>query len=361
MKKKLGMIFLIFLIFLTACTKSEKDNKVAEQYDFNNIEALKVAEKAMLLIAKRNINELKAISDERAVNGLDQFGNSEFVITGYEIAETSQKGNKALYKFYVTKAVPFKAKASIEAYYIRIDKDKKDNSYKIGKVSSTDILSGVEYNDQIRVRTESDVNMDTLIKLSEVPTETYTKRMKEDISKITVPKDEFAALGFSFDTRNALIATKAGGKYYIASVSFEEAQTTANTDSAEAPPSNNKSSSGSISVKEKSIGKSLTSIDVYNDAKVEYLIFSDNNKYIIVSTENKYGVKRFHLYKAKGDDIELKLDEKFDEEKYSILYFDCSNGKLIFDVKAADGKDGTNPDVFGRYCLTLKDMKLSKM
>lgn len=360
MKKKFAIIFLVFLFFFIGCAKNENDNKVAQQYDFNNVEGLKVAQKAMLFISKNNIEDLKGISNEKAIEGLKVDKNSELVVTGYELNEISQKGNKALYTFYVLKAVPFKAKACIESCYIRIDKDKKDNSYKVGKIAAADILTGISYDEEIRIRKDSDVNMDTLIKLSEIPTETYTKELEEDITKVPVPKDEFVGLGFSFDKRNALVATKAGKKYYVASISFEDSKATA-AGGEDSQQNNSNSNNGSINVKEKSIGKSISSIDIYDNDKVEFLIFSDDNKYIIVSFENQYGVKRFYFYRTEGENVELKLDEKFDEQKYSIIYDDCSNGKLFFDVSAEAGKEGVRADVIGRYCLTLKDMKLSKM
>lgn len=361
MKKKFAIIFLIFLFFFIGCAKNENDNnKVAQQYNFNNVEGLKVAQKAMLFISKNNIEGLKGISNEKAIEGLNVDKSSELVVTGYELNEISQKGNKALYTFYVLKAVPFKAKACIESCYIRIDKDKKDNSYKVGKIAAADILTGLSYDEEIRIRKNSDVNMDTLVKLSEIPTETYTKEIEEDITKVPVPKDEFIGLGFSFDKRTALIATKSGEKYYVASISFEDSKATVGG-GQDSQQNNSSSKNGSINVKEKSIGKSISSIDIYDNDKVEFLIFSDDNKYIIVSFENQYGVKRFYFYRTEGESIELKLDEKFDEQKYSIIYDDCSNGKLFFDVSAQEGKEGVRADVIGRYCLTLKDMKLSKM
>lgn len=364
--KKIVVILLSFLmLFSVSCDTKDKEDHVAQNFNFDSEKAMELGREAMDSIAHNNLKELERISDSEVVDAIKVQDKSTYNITAYQLLDVVQRGKKAMYKFNVAKAVKSEPKAILEEYYIRVDK-KEDDKYQIGKISGSDSIFAEAQGQQVRIRFKDKVNMDTLIKLSEIPSETYIKSVSSDIRRVPVPKKSFKAIGLSFEQKFAMIATVEDNRSYVAVLEFNQLPPSGGSsdkggDSSKAAGQDTSISSGLQQVLEKSIATKITTLDIFNDIDIEYLIFSNDDKYNIISYKNEYGVSRFKLYKNAGDKVKLNFDDLFNPEKYEITYLSCQYEKLKFNVKPAEGKEGIRKEVIGTYSLDLEDMKVQKI
>lgn len=367
-KKKFGIIFLCILtIVFIGCNKTESkvDESMIKQLVFDDAKAKQVAENYMKYLSQNDFENARSLCKTELANKIKDFNTRGFNILSFKLGEIVQKGDSTMYEFIITRTKEGETRADLEDYYISVSRDKEKDKYEVSDVKATTKIEGFVEKNKLRIRNNDDVKTKTVIKLSNIPSEMYPKYNKANIVKLPIPKSAFGPMNFTFLGDKIAITSKGNNKTYIATIEIDESQSTQGSEGkggggAASEGAEGSSTEGEDKVLEPIIGKKITSVDIYQDINVKNLIFSKEQGYLAVIYEDR-GATQFKLYDEKGNITDIDFDKLFPAPKYHVLYEDCKESYVLFHVKGVEGAKDVRQDVTGKYKISLKDSKLTKL
>lgn len=371
MKRKIGIIFLCILtIIFIGCNKVENkvDESKIKQLTFDDAKGKQVAENYMKYLSQNDFENARSLSKSEFANKIKDFDTKGLNILSFKSGEIYQRGDSSIYQFIITRTKEGETRADLEEYYVTVSKEKDKDKYEVSDVKATTKMEGFVVNNRIKVRTDDDVKSKTVIRLSNIPSEMYPKYNKANIVKVPTPKSQFGPMNFTFLGDRVAITSKEGNKTYVAIVDIEESQSTQGTAGKGGGGGGTQGSEGMLGpdveseekALEQVIGKKITSVDIYQDVKVKNLVFSKEQGYLVVIYEDR-GATQFKLYDEKGNLVDMNFDKLFPVPKYHVLYEEYKDGYVLFNVKGVEGVKDVRQDVTGKYKISLKDFKLTKL
>lgn len=369
MRRKIGIIFLCILtIIFIGCNKVENkvDESKIKQLTFDDAKGKQVAENYMKYLSQNDFENARSLSKSEFANKIKDFDTKGLNILSFKSGEIYQRGDSSIYQFIITRTKEGETRADLEEYYVTVSKEKDKDKYEVSDVKATTKMEGFVANNRLKIRTDEDVKTKTVIRLSNIPSEMYPKYNKANIVKVPIPKSEFGPINFTFLGDRVAITSRGGNKTYVAIVEIEESESTLG-----AAGKGGGGTQGSQDMLgpdaesedkalEQVIGKKITSVDIYQDVKVKNLVFSKEQGYLAVIYEDR-GANQFKLYDEKGDLVDIGFDKLFPDSKYHVLYEDFKEENVFFHVKGVEGAADVRQDVTGKYKISLKDFKLTKL
>ena len=193
----------------------------------------------------------------------------------------------------------------------------------------------------------------------------YSKDNDLQYKKVAVPRDKFTSINYGYRGNSIAISTKGTTSSYIGIITIDESLGAIGKLGGGNDGDTEKGNLKGIDVEgedissEKPIGKEINSFDVLNNSEVNYLVFSQDEKLLLVEYQQEDKGSALRLYRAEtGEREESKLEEAFPSDSYKVSYMYFTKKALCFKVENK-GQGGAN-DKEGIYNLSLEDYAITK-
>ena len=185
--------------------------------------------------------------------------------------------------------------------------------------------------------------------------------------KEKVPSDNFGPVSLGYKGNKIAISTVSGSSAFISIAYIQESKETqgASSQGDEGGNSNQEGANETSNLEElldKPIAKKVIPVDMYNGVKINNLVFTFEERYLITEYLNSNLVKRIKVYNsASGDLIELDFDEMFNDDKYNVelLYF--KKDEFNIKVTSKDNAEDINEDILGEYKVDIEEKEIKKV
>lgn len=368
MKKYISYI-LLFMFILTAlgCSAIKKDSSKSPTGDgdeFNSKIATTVAQNYMNYIMSGDMESAKKLYSKEMSEKDVKVIQSNLKILGYKMEEINEVGKSALIKMKVTRSVKDTASASLDSYNIKVSKE--DGEYKIKEVGSQNEKEAFNEGYEIRLRQKNNVKTNLLIDMSGVPEFAFPKDDKANISKSPVPKKNFGNINFSYGGDKMAISTY-NEDSYVGVVKIDESLAVQGGDSTGGGDTGG-GKQGQDNGKDKNkarempVGKEIISLDLIKAAKIHYMSFSLDEKFIMVQYEIINKGTTMRVYNVdNGQMIKVDIEKEFPMDFFDVTFYSFDNEVVNFDVKQKGNVTKEQIQKVGRWQIDLKDFKIKKL
>ncbi len=362
--KKLVPYFIIpcILITLTACKTEKKETQKEQGNDFEIKVAQNVVDVYMKALMKEDVENAKKLYTKELAQNTKETGKSELKVKGYSLEETSEVGRSGFFKVKVARMSLSQPIAILDECSIKIVKEGSD--YKINEVKNETEKEAFLENGTLRVRSKNNVKTNLLIDNSSFPQYAFSKDDKGNLSKQIVPRNKFSVMNFGYEGERIAISSYDKDSY-IGIIKIDESMATQGGGGGGGGESqgqgqgeqggDKKGTQGPMN-REKPIGKEMTSLDLLKDAKVEFMTFSNGEKFLIVQY-NKPNIGRcIRIYNTdSGELIKEKFEEKYSYGKVEIIFSSFDKDVVNFEVIQKDMNDKKAAEQAGKYQMNLKE------
>ena len=369
MKKIIVSVMFIVLIFFAYGCSSQGDNKRREGKAsvINTEEAIKLSEKYLSLLINENYEEALQLCSEDIKEGAQKKGaqkkGGSLRLVGFMRENYNEAGSSLILNYKLSLVKKGEPRADLDNLSITVSR--KDEDYKITKLSAKTEKEAYLEGNSLRQRKESEIESGPIIRLHRLPKEIYSKNNKAEYTKVPIPNKRFSAVSFGYQGDSIAIASEDGSSY-IGIIAIEDStQTMSNMGGggggkgSESQQGNEQEGlTGEDISSEKPIGKEISSIDVIENSTINYLVFSGDEKYIMAEYAAD-GVTSLKVYEAEsGEPINKELEKIFPVDSYRLTFKIFTEDQLIFKVEGI--KDNSQQEN-GIYGLSLEDHSINKL
>lgn len=358
MKKYISYIMILVMVAIligcgekTAENVKEKDafdlkaaNTLVEQYlDDISSESYERANKVLLENVKGNVKDIQP---------------NNLKIKGYRIEELNESVGEGNFRVKVVKSNIVKPEAQVLEYRIKVVKDGID--YKISEVNASNLKEVYKELDEIRLRKEDEVETYLLTNFKGLPKYAYAKGDNGKMNSEEVPHNEYGMTTLNYSGDLAAISTLGNGTY-IGILSFDESTATqGSSPGGKQGEEGQEGQSGQLKlIKEKPIGQKFVSLDVIKGGKIENMVFSQDEKFIVIQY-TKGEMKSIRVYEVRnGELIKTNFDEEYPLNKVNVIYTKFKKDKMLYKVMPKNDQEKNNEYV-GDWELDLKTFKILK-
>ena len=371
--KRIFIIIFSFIIMLNCfgCRRIDKKPTTEKQVDktFDIKAAKNIVESYMGYLSNEDYeNAFKFYSKDLAGKTPKTIKGS-LKMKGYNIDEIIELGRAGLFKVRVTKMSEKEPYASLEEYTIRVSKEETD--YKIQDINITTEREAFLRHNNIRIRLKNNIDNNLLIESSGIPSFEYSKDDKSKTNKLEVPKGNYGPMIFSYRGETLVITTH-NKDSYIGLVKIDESMTvqgggTGGGGAGQGGEGQGGAGQGeqqgqqSNMAKEKPMGKNITSLDLLQDSKVDFVVFSQSEKFILAQYK-KGNNKSIRVYTTEtGENIPYEFEKYYPMDKVDVIFSSFDKDSLNFEVIPRVSSDKSIGTLVGRWQLDLKEFKVKKV
>ncbi|GAA0726160.1 head-tail adaptor protein [Clostridium malenominatum] len=373
--KKFFVIFFSFIIIITSfgCRRIDRKPTVEKEVDktFDIKAAKNIVDGYMSYLTNDDYeNALKFYSKEllTGTSKTSKDMKGPLKIKGYNIDEIIELGRAGLFKVKVTKMSEKEPYASLEEYTIKINKE--DMDYKIQDINTITEREIFLRHGTIRIRVKNNIDNNLLIENSGIPSYEYSKNDKAKTNKLEVPKNNYGPMIFSYKGESLVITTYDKDSY-IGLIKVDESMTVQGEASSggqggEAGQGGQQGAQGGQQqkgnmAKEKPMGKNITSLDLIQDSKVNFVVFSSNEKFVLAQY-TKDNAKSIRVYEVEtGEIISYEFEKYYPMNKVNVIFSSFDKDSLNFEVVPRVTSDKSIGGLVGRWQLDLKEFKVKKV
>ncbi|KEI00709.1 hypothetical protein IRP63_13140 [Clostridium botulinum] len=359
MKKYTSYVVIIFTIFtLVGCSNKQYEN-VKEKDVFDMKIATNVVEKYFHYLELDKYKDAGDMLIGKAKTDTKDVKPSDLKLRGHRISGIMESGGEGNFKIDVMKSNISKSETQILEYRITVSKSGME--YKISDVNSVLMKEVFQSFDQLRLRKENQVDNVLVTNMDGIMGYTYTKGDNGKLVSEMVPKKHFGicALNYSGDT---LAITTTDKNCFLGLVILEDTMQTQGqpTDQEKGGEQGGGAGQSTKMIKEKPIGKQLIPCDILKDTIIENMLFSQNDKLLVIQYKkgNDRCIKVFD--KENGDQITTIFEEEYPLSKVDVVFKDFQKDKMRYNV-VGKGKEDKSNQYVGEWELDLKNYKISKI
>lgn len=368
MKKILCYLLIIFTLFsFSGCTTKDKKAETSEKASEDQFD-IKVANNLIDVYMKYLMAEdkenLKKLYTEELTKSSKDMGENELKVTGYNIEEANEVGSKGVFKLKVSRNNPISPAAVLDECTIKVVK--KEAEYKISEISSEIEKEAFIENNNLRLRTKNNVKTNLIIDNNGIPEYTFSKDDKASMYKLTVPKTNFGVMNFSYDGNTLAISTMdkdsfAGIVKIDETLAVQGNQPGGKGDEG----SKNGSEAGGqqkAEGKEKPVGKEIVPIDLIKNAKIENMIFTQDQRNMLLQYLRTNGERCIRVYNSdNGEMIDAKFEDKYPLDRVEVIFSSFDKEALNYEVVQKPNAEKAPSDILGKWQLDLKEFKEKKL
>ena len=357
MLKKIISYLLIILLALsfTGCKMKQEEEK-PKVNGFEIKTATNLVENYMTLIMKEDYENIKKLYTTELSKKITKLPISDIKIKGYSVTESNEVGRSGVFKVRVTRTSMVNSLSCLDEYSIKIVKDGMD--YKISEVTSVPQKEAFVEGIGIRFRDQKNVKTNLIIDKAGFPKYAYSRDDGARLYKILVPLKEYSAINYSYDGDKIAVSTYDKNSF-IGIISIDESLAV----QADASKSPDQSGGGSnVIAKEKPIGKELIPIDLLLNCKVEFMIFSLDQKFIMVQYNKENMGKYIRLYKVdNGDMIPVNFEKDYPIDKVQVIFTSFGEDNMTYEIIPKSNASSSETDIIGKWKLDLKKFSVKKL
>ena len=346
----LSSLLLFLLMMFSGCSKTEDK---AEKVDIFSLKKAYDMEEANKLCTKKLLSNNKKIST----------GTSEII--AYAPDNVIESSKSAFITFNVVRNSSSEPKCDLDNYAIKVIKE--EDAYRIDEIKATNLKQVFVKNNALRIIGEDGGKSDLIISLNNIPKDAYLKENELMLYKEKVPSDNFGPVSLGYKGNKIAISTISENRAFISIAYIQESKEAQGTSSQgdEGGNSNqqgNNKMSNLEDLLDKPIAKKVIPIDMYNGVKIDNLVFTHEERYLITEYFNTNLVKRIKVYNsASGDLIQLNLDKMFQEDKYNIELIDFKKDEFSINVTGKDNVNDVNQEIIGEYKVDIEEKEIKKI
>lgn len=353
------IITLVSLLVLSSCERIEE--KSNDKINFDSTKAITITKNYIdNIIDGKSAENKKYLSSSLDGNLQGVKENKNLKITGYEIFDVNQLGGEAVIRINILRSEIGYPYASMDVIEIKVVKE--EDQYKISKVLSHIEREVLESNGDIRIRNKNNIESDLVMNLKSIPKFTFVSGNDSDLTKVAVDEKKLDALALSFNGSLVALANSSEGTLIslvavkdIENVMAGDEKTNSNSASGKKEESNNKPM-------EKPIGKEISALDTLVNEKVDFMVFSPDDKYLAVQC-SKETSKSIKIYDIKGENKEaINFNQRFNYDKYNLTIKNLDKEYLYISVtNKLNSNDLDTENNIGDYKITFKDLTVIKV
>lgn len=358
LKKILSCLLILFCILsVVGCTNKEEEEK-PKVNTFEIKTANNVVESYMNFIMKEDFENGKKLYTKDLYSKAINLPISNMKIKGYKVTESNEVGRSGVFKVRVTRTSINTSLSSMDEYTIKIVKDGAE--YKIGEITNAPQKEAFLEGTGIRFRDKKNVKTNLIIDVSGIPKYAYSKDDGARLYKILVPLKEFGPMNFSYEGDKIAFSTY-NKNSFIGIVNIDESLEVQGSADQSSGQSSQGGGSG-VMAKEKPIGKDLIPVDLLFDCKVEFMIFSKDEKFLLVQYNSEKTGKCIRVYNVdSGDMISVNFEKDYPIQKVQIIFSSFGEDNMTYEVIPKSNADGSEGDIIGKWKLSLKDFTVKKL
>ncbi|WP_097027758.1 hypothetical protein [Clostridium peptidivorans] len=368
--KRCISVILSLLVSISLCgcglmsSKNKQSDEPVKEFDIKAAES--IAENYVKYLMQEDYEKANKFYSKKLSKTTKTTEKQPLKIKGYNIEEVNEVGNSGTFKIKVIRSNETQPYASLDEYSIKVIHEEKE--YKIDAIQSTSEKEARADKSQIRLKSKSNVESNLIIDTSGLPNYAFAKDDKAKTHKILVPKDNYGSMSFSFHGYDIAVTTYNDRYSFAGLVKIDESMPTQGGkgeqggQGGQGGQGQGGAAAGAGGLREKPIGKEITPLDILENAKIDFLTFSADEKYILIQYTKKSGGKCIRLYTSEGGDlIPYEFEQNYPIDKVDIVYSCFCEGVLNYEVIPRTNSDKAIGKYIGRWQLDLKEFKPSKM
>lgn len=368
--KRCISVILSLLVSISLCgcglmsSKNKQSEEPAKEFDIKAAES--IAENYIKYLMQEDYEKATKFYSKKLSKTARNTEKQQLKIKGYNIEEVNEVGNSGIFKIKVIRSNETEPYASLDEYSIKVIQEEKE--YKIEDIQSNSEKEARADKNQIRLKSKSNVESNLIIDTTGLPNYAFAKDDKAKTHKIMVPRDNYGPMSFSFHGYDIAVTTYNDRYSFAGLIRVDESMPTQGGqkggDQGEQGGQEGKGQEGAAEggLREKPIGKEITALDIIENAKIDFLTFSSDEKHILMQYTKKGGGKCIRLYASEGGDlIPYEFEQNYPIDKVDIIYSCFSEEVLNYEVVPRANSDKAIGKYIGRWQLDLKEFKPSKM
>ncbi|MGG7144077.1 hypothetical protein ACQPVP_11515 [Clostridium nigeriense] len=354
----LTSLLLFILMLFSSCTKSMDKSENIEI--FNPKKSYEVADKYLELIKNNNIEEANNLCTENLISNNKEISTGTSRIIAYAPDNLIESSKSAFITFNVIRNSSSEPKCDLDNYAIKVIKE--GDEYKIDEIKATNLKQVFVRNKSLRMINEDGGKSDLIISLNNIPKDVYLKENELMLYKEKVPAETFGPVSLGYKGKKIAISTISGNKAFISIAFIEESKETQGEGSSNTQQQEGNVETGLEELTDKPIAKKIIPLDMLNEVKLDNLVFTQEERYLIVEYMNSSDVKRMKVYNgATGDLVALNFDEIFSDNKYNIELLEFKKDEFKINVSAKDGMKEIDNEIIGEYNIDVEKEEIKKI
>lgn len=361
--KKVTYLLIVIVSFylFASCTNKEKTQESNIDL-FNSKKAGEVAESYLNHIKNNNIGEANSLCTDKLISENKEISTGISKIIAYEPDNFIESSGSAYVLFNVIRSSASEPKCDLDNYAIKVVKLGED--YKIDEIKSTNKRQLFVKGKALRMIGEDGGKSELIITLNNIPKDIYLSENNIMLYKEKVPNENFGVISLGYQGQRVAISTIGNNKSFISIAYVEESKETQGNASEEGTGEANPNSALTPDLEgllDKPIAKKVIPLDIIDNIKINNLVFSREESYLIVDYLNSNSLNRLSVYDAtKGEKVKLDFDEMFPEDKYSIILKDFKKDSFTIDVISNSDEGNIDDDIIGEYNVDIKGEEIKR-
>lgn len=356
MKRFLAFFIIVIMsTFFGGCSQKEKNTEETIQDAFDYEKGQKIADQYIENLAKGQFQLLEDLSTPDLSNSNKLITEKGEKIISYKKMDTKETGKSMYYRYRVNRCKEGSPRTDLDDVIIQVERS--ENGYLVSDVTASTEIEVFSTASSLRVKYKDEVRNYLLLRINNLPKETYPKINKAPIYKETIPTEEFGSINLAYEGKKIAITSKDKTKTFIGIVeidSEEKKKSTADTGNSEMTEQ--------LELLERPIGKKIIPLDLIYDKNVEQLIFSKDEDSLVVQYSEANKGKGINIYKSSSGELQdVRLEDMFPREKYNVLINKLNEKDLYIKITPLEGVKGIREDVIGEYSINLKDLNITKL
>ena len=359
----LTSLLLFLLMMFSGCSKVQYK---AEDIDiFNLKEAFELAEEYLTLIKDNNIEEANNLCTENLISNNKTISTGTSDIIAFAPDNLIESSKSAFITFNVIRNSSSEPKCDLDNYAIKVIKD--GENYKIDEIKAINLKQVFVKNKALRIIGEEGGKSDLVVSLNNMPRDSYLKENELMLYKEKVPAERFGPVSLGYKGNKLAISTISGNRAFISIAYIQESKEAqgAISQSDQGGGGNQQSSNEESSLEgllDKPIAKKVIPLDMFNEVKIDNLVFTHEERFLIAEYINSSSVKRMKVYNsASGDLIALDFDEMFPEDKYNIELIDFKKDEFNINISSKNGNNDIDSEIIGEYKVDVEGKEIKKV
>lgn len=369
----LSYFLIICLIFAFAgCKKKQETKEMEKGEEFEIKVAQNVVDVYLKALMKDDIEGAKKLYSKELADKTKEAPQSDLKVKGYSIEETSEIGRSGFFRIKVARMGLDKPVAVLDETSIKVKKE--GNEYKINDVKNETqkeaFIENLLGQEIIRVRSKNNLKTSLLMAPDSLPQYAFSKDDKGNLTKEIVPRNKITAMNFGYEGERIAVSSYDKNSF-VGIIKIDESVATQGGGGGGAggeqgggggQGGKGGGQQGGSMLLEPPIGKEMTSLDLIRDAKIEFMSFSDGEKFIVVQYSKPIIGRCIRVYNTdSGEIIPMKFEETYSLGKVEVVFSSFDKDVLNYEIVQKDINDKSAQDQVGKYQLSLKDFKAKRL
>ncbi|MDV4150156.1 hypothetical protein R0131_04825 [Clostridium sp. AL.422] len=359
----LTSLLLFFLMLFSSCSKvgyTEDERDI-----FSLKKAFELADEYLALIKNNNIEEANKLCTEKLISNNKNISMGTSNIIAYAPDNFIESSKSAFMTFNVIRNSSSEPKCDLDNYAIKVIKE--GDNYKIDEIKAINLKQVYVSNKSLRLIGEDGGKSDLIISLNNIPKDVYLKENELMLYKEKVDAEKFGPVTLGYNGNKIAISTINDDRVFISIAYIQESKETQGASSQGDEGGNSNQQGGNKAsdlegLLDKPVAKKVIPIDMYNEVKIDNLVFTHEERFLIAQFTNSDSVKRMKVYNsASGDLIELNFDEEFPEDKYTIELVDFEKDEFEINIVAKSGVNDIDSEIPGKYKVDIEEKEIKKI